>query len=109
MHDLPEADWKVLREMRPDLLNRLCARILDELRGVIDDPAGTPHERYLRLFELLQDRNDEVASAFDDMRRSRAIERMLQMHRLGLFTPQQLDRFTPATRDFIVGWFERPG
>ena len=106
MGDFHEPDWKTLRALQPVLLDRLCTRIMDELRGVMDDTGMTPHQRYLKLFTLLQDRNDDVAAGFDDMRRSRAIQRLANIYALGLFTDGELERFTPQTRDSFVGLAE---
>lgn len=101
-----ESDWKVLRDLKPVLLDRLCSRIMDECRRVMDDDAMTPHQRYLTLYKVIHDRDDELADAFDDMRRSRAIERLSNMYMLDLFTPDELARFSPNTRDSFVGHAE---
>jgi hypothetical protein len=103
MGDFHEPDWKTLRSLQPVLLERLCTRIMDELRGVMDDAGMTAHQRYLKLFKLLDERNDEVAAGFDDMRRSRALMRLANIYALGLFTDEELERFTPQTRDSFVG------
>ena len=107
MHgDFPESDWKVLRSVKDAALNRLCERILDECRGVMDDARLTPHQRYLRLFELIQDRDDDIANAFNDMRRSRAVQRISWMKYLDLFTDEEWERFSPRTREtamFLAG------
>lgn len=106
MADFPEFDWQTLRALKPVLLDRLCTRIMDECRAEIDSAEGTAHERYLRLFDLIDRRNDELADAFDDMRRSRAIERLAHMRRLGLFTEEEFQRLSPGTRktvEFLTG------
>lgn len=103
MADFHEPDWKTFRALKPALLDRLCTRILEEMRGVMDDTSLTPHERYLKVFALLQDRNDDIAAGFDDMRRSRAIQRLANIYALGLFTDEELAQFTPQTRDSFVG------
>jgi hypothetical protein len=102
MRDFHEPDWKTLRALQPILLDRLCTRILDEMRGVMDDTSQTPHQRYLKIFELLQDRNDDIAAGFDDMRRSRAIARLANIHALGLFTDEEFERFSPGTRETVL-------
>jgi hypothetical protein len=101
-----ERDWKVLRDLKPVLLDRLCTRIMEECRRVMDDDAMTPHQRYLKLFETIHDRNEELADAFDDMRRSRAVARLSNMYMLDLFTPDELARFSPETRDSFIGTAE---
>jgi hypothetical protein len=104
--DFPESDWKVLRSVKPDALNRFCERVMDECRAVMDDRNGTAHERYLRLFKLVQERDEDLAHAFDDMRRSRALQRISWMRYLDLFTDEEWERFSPKTRDtalFLAG------
>jgi hypothetical protein len=101
-----ESDWKVLRDLKPVLLDRLCGRILDACRAAMDDPGVTAHQCYLALFDLLRRRDGELATAFDDLRRSTAIIRLANMYALDLFTPDELDRFSPETRDRFVGLAE---
>ena len=88
-----EADWRVFRELRPLLLDRLCRRILADCQRVIAGDASA-HERYLQLFELIQRRDDDIAAGFNDVRRSNLVMRMLAVYRLGLFEPDELDRFS---------------
>jgi hypothetical protein len=107
--DFPEADWKVLRSVKDAALNRLCERILEECRGVMDDLSLTPHQRYLKLFELIQDRDDDIANAFNDMRRSRALNRISWIKYLDLLTDEEWERFSPRTREtalFLAGMIE---
>lgn len=104
--DFPEADWKVLRSVKDAALNRLCERILDESRRVMDDGSLTAHQRYLKLFKLIQDRDDDIAMAFNDMRRSRAMNRISWIRYLDLLTEEEWERFSPRTREtalFLAG------
>lgn len=97
--DFPESDWKVLRAVKPAALDRYCERVMDEFRAAMDDLDGSAHERYLRLFDRVQKRDSTLSQAFDDMRRSRALERIVWMYRLKLFTDEEWARFSPGTRD----------
>ncbi len=108
--DLPEGDWKHLRQVHRVALDRYCARVLEESRAVIADEAGSAHERYLRLYRLLQERDRALAAAFDDMRRSRAIDRLAGMLALEVITDEELGGFTPPTRDSarLLGDLRRP-
>lgn len=63
------------------------------------DEGKSHHERYLALFKLLQERDETVAWAFNDMRRSRAVERLARIHSLGLLTQEEFGRFRPEIRD----------
>jgi hypothetical protein len=71
---------------------------MDPCQGVIQG-RGTNHERYLRLFRVLQDGDDDVAWAFNDLRRSTANNRLAAMVKLGLVTDDELGRFSEATRE----------
>jgi hypothetical protein len=99
--DIPEPDWKVFRTVRAAALDRYCARVLDECAAVIQDTSTTNHERYLRLFRLLDDRDDALASAFNDFRRSTAIIQLAHIRRLGVVTDEELGRFSPGTREVV--------
>jgi cell fate regulator YaaT (PSP1 superfamily) len=104
--DFPESDWKVLRAVKDAALNRLCERILGECRRVMDAGGLSAHQRYLKLFKLLHDRDDDIAMAFNDMRRSRALNRISWMYYLKLLTDEEWDRFSPQTREtalFLAG------
>ena len=98
---IPEPDWKTLRVLQPMLLDRLCARILDECRAVMDDPSLTPHQRYLKTFELIQRRDDDIDIALNDLRRSMAILKLTAIRRMGLLTDEEFQRFSPKTRETI--------
>jgi hypothetical protein len=73
----------------------------------VEQTSRTPHERFLELYKLLQDRNYDVARAFDDMRRSRAKDRLLAMRSLGIVTDENMAAFSDETRD-SVELFEQP-
>ncbi|HVG44749.1 MAG TPA: hypothetical protein VM890_08460 [Longimicrobium sp.] len=88
--------------MRQAALDRYCARVLDECAAVIQDTSKTHHERYLRLFRTLDKRDDDLASAFNDFRRSTAIIQLAQIHRLGVVTDEELRRFSKETRELVT-------
>jgi hypothetical protein len=103
----PEREWKILRRVHAAALDRFCERVLTECGSVLNGP-GSAHERYRQLFKLLQERNEQLAFAFDDMRRSRAIERLAAMRALGVVTDEEMAEFSPAlqsTVEYLVrGW-----
>ncbi len=97
-HDFPESDWKVFRELREVTLDRFCRRVLDEIEPLRLDPSRSHHERYLDVFAFLRERDEELAFAFNDPRRSQMIVQLAAMHAYGLVEPNELGRFTPGTR-----------
>ena len=42
MPDIPERDWKLLRELAPVALNRFCEQILREAAAIAADTTATP-------------------------------------------------------------------
>ena len=98
---IAERDWKVFREVREAALARFCEKILVEAEGEIKRPGRSPHERYRSLFQHLQKRDDDIARAFDNFRRSTALMQMGLMYSMGLFTADELSRLSPETRDAL--------
>ena len=105
--DLPEHDWKHLRTIKDAALNRYCERVLLESADVVGDTALTPHQRYLKLFKLMQDRDRELADTFDGLRRSTALLQLMSMRHLGLVTDGEMAGFSPETRDRVESWLTR--
>ena len=69
-HGVPEPDWKVFSELRKVALERFCARVLEEIEAASSDASRSYHERYLTVYRLLQKRDEQLAIAFNDPRRS---------------------------------------
>lgn len=98
---ISEADWKILRRLRPVALERLCQRILAESVEAASSGSGSAHDRYLKLFELIQERNTELAYAFDDVRRSTAIFTLIGVYRMGLLSDEEFGQFSIEARTAV--------
>lgn len=61
---IKEADWKVFRELRKIALERFCKRILLEVQDVAERDTSY-HDRYLQVFRLIHERDDDIAAAFN--------------------------------------------
>jgi hypothetical protein len=101
MRDIPEADWKYMGRLKSALLERLCERINQKTVAILNDPALTAYERYLDIFQQTNEDNGNVASAFDDWRRSTIFIRIMDIYRQGLFTDEELQGFTQDTQERI--------
>lgn len=62
---IAEADWKVLRRVHPLALERYCEEVLAEIERVTHNSAQSPHQRYLDIFKIIEQRDREMASLFD--------------------------------------------
>ena len=99
--NISERDWKVFRELRQIALERLCDRILAEAKAEIDRHGKSSHEKYSSLFKLIEKRDDDIARGFNDFRRSTAIVQIGIIHSMGLFTGEELRRFSAETLQII--------
>src|SRR3569832_462905 len=104
--DFPERDWKYLRSIEGSVLARYCERVLKESSAIIADADAAPHDRYLRLFRLLDERDRTMARAFNDMRRSTALRHLASWVELQLVREDELSRFSPATQESATGLAE---
>lgn len=98
---VPESDWKKFRRFREVALERFCDRTLQEIARLAADPSSGSHQRYLKIYALIERRDREIGRAFNDPRRSRALHQLSAMHALGLLEAGELDAFTDETREAV--------
>ncbi|MEF8794153.1 MAG: hypothetical protein V5A50_10800 [Thiohalorhabdus sp.] len=87
---IPERDWKNFRRLQGVALERFCQRVLDECQATASDTSRSAHERYLAVFRLIQERDRELADAFDNPRRSTAILTLTLIRSHGLLTEEEV-------------------
>lgn len=98
---IPERDWKLLRELKPELLDRICRRALADIAPLTAPGPGEALASYLELFEPLHKHDNRLAAAFNGLRRSRAKEQLALMRAFDLLTDEELGRFSDETRGFV--------
>jgi hypothetical protein len=96
-----ESDWKVFRKLRDVALERFCGRVLDGLQSIAVDGSKTNHERYLAIWDFVQDENENLAILFDNPRRSVAVEQLAYMQRRALLTDEEFSQFTEETTQIV--------
>jgi hypothetical protein len=101
VRQIEESDWKLLRQLAPIALDRFCKSALAEIERVTSKSTGSNHKRFLEVFRLVGDRNDELARAFDDHRRSNAFEKLAILMRSRLLTQEEFSRFGSETRAVV--------
>ncbi len=101
--DLPESDWRRFKEVHTKLLERYCCRILEEVAAASRGTEGTAHDRYLKVYKLVKERDKQLAKAFDDFRRSTAVMQLVIMRRMKLLTDEELGLFSEQTRNHVEG------
>jgi hypothetical protein len=98
--NIPESDWRRFKEVHSSILERYCGRILEEV-ATLSQGAGTPHDRYVKVYKLIQTHDKEIARAFNDFRRSTAVTQLGIMRRMKLLTDEELTMFSEQTRTHI--------
>lgn len=98
--DIKESDWKVFRRLHAVALERYCQRILEEVK-LATACNDSYHDCYLRVYRLIQDRDKTMARAFDDLRRSTALMRLVNIINEGLLTDEELKQFSQELQSQI--------
>lgn len=102
MRQISERDWKIFRQVRAVALERFCEKVLSDIAKVASDPKRTAHERYLATYKLIHERDRDLGDAFNDCRRSTALEQITVIYRLGVITREELQRFGEETRSLLA-------
>ena len=111
MRDFPEADWRILRSLAAVALDRFCKRVLEEAAPLAAGAEGQStgyHERYLALYRLLQQRDEELGGTFNDLKRSTAPFQLAGMRHRHLLTDDEFRRFSQGTREAVEGILSLP-
>ena len=106
MFAISELDWKLFRRLQSVALDLFCQRVLAEIDGIASDADKTHHERYLAIFQRIKKRDKKLANAFDEPRRSTAIQQLAYMQSHALLTPKEMSDFSVETRRavrFLLG------
>ena len=104
--DIPESDWKIFRQLRTVALERFCERAVSKMAYLASEKGQTHHEHYLTVYRKLRDRNDELADAFNNPRRSAAVIQLARICAMKLLTEDELARFGDQTRKILESFAE---
>ena len=99
--EIKESDWRLFRQLHKAALERFCERVLKEVRSTAANDGDSYHDRYLKLFSLIQDRDKAIASMFNDVRRSNALILLANIKQAGLLTAAEFAQFSAETREAI--------
>ena len=107
-HNFPESDWKTLSRLKPLVLDRLCQRILKKAGGIITSAQKDEHHRaYLDLYKYIHTSDETVADCFNDWKRSRALEILINWRLERLLTDEEFAAFSPETRAIVDMFLKR--
>ena len=71
------------------------------ISGTVSDRDGDYHGCFLEVFALVNERNQELARTFDDLRRANAMTLLAGMMERRLVSGEEFSHFGPETRDAV--------
>ena len=95
---MKESDWKKFKVIRERAIERFCTQALDEFGAVIANTDEPVHDRYLRLYELVQQRDKQLSSIFDSYSRSMASLQLTLIRSNGLADESLIAELSEAFR-----------
>jgi len=105
-----ESDWKKFKELRKIALDRFCQGVLADAKAITQHGALSAHARYGMLYGLIQDRNKDMARAFDHHSQSRSSAltalRLFVMH--DLLTAAELSILSEDALEYISDVVRQP-
>lgn len=101
MRHIKESDWKYLRKIKDEILNRHCDAILEAVDLIIQNRKGAEHKSYIQIYSLINKKDDEIAITYNDLKRSNAIEKICNMRRHLAMTDDEFSKFSEETQNIV--------
>ena len=99
---IPESDWKKFRPLRDKALGNLCDQVLAELLATTAEDGLSSHQKYLKIYDRVQEYDKEIGRIFDGYSRSRALSQLAMMQSRHLLEPEEFACFSELTRDYLA-------
>lgn len=101
MTHIKETDWKYLRKIQSDIVNRHCEAILEYFEMIIQNRHGEEHKSYLQISIAVKKKDKELAITYNDINRSNALLKICEMRRHLAMTDEEFERFSQETKDIV--------
>ena len=101
MSGIKEKDWRKIRALKSEKLNAVCADILYEINQEIANKEEQNHEAYLKVWDIVNTREKDVADMFNHLKKSNAIYKLALWYKNGYLTEKELNEFSEETRSTI--------
>lgn len=101
--EIPESDWRRFKEVHGKIFERYCSQILAEVAEASQATQGDAYDRYVKVYQLVKERDKQINRTFTDFRRSTAIMQLGIMRRMKLLTDEELSGFSEQTRVRVEG------
>ncbi|MDR3671146.1 MAG: hypothetical protein P4L36_09890 [Holophaga sp.] len=105
---LPESDWKIVRRLHDQALERFCQKVLSDIERINAVLTQKAHTRYLEIFKLVEEQDKEIEWIFNDLRRSNAMEHLCAMYSRKLLPEEDFALLSQETQDQVRGFLADP-
>lgn len=99
---IKESDWKVFKKIRPIALQRYCDKVMKNVDEIINNKQRDSHDRYLSMYEIVQDGDEKLSSMFDSFSRSKATNQLVMFYDTGIISDEELAQFSDETREYVL-------
>ncbi len=99
--DIPEKDWKKLRALKDTAINIACERIFQNINKLIESRGAESHKYYLKLWNLLREKDKDISLMFDDLKRSTAVFKFAMWKKNGILSDEDFKSLTDETQKRI--------
>ncbi|KGK42372.1 hypothetical protein LH51_07540 [Nitrincola sp. A-D6] len=96
---MKESDWQKFNVIKEKAIEQFCTQTLNEFEGVIANTGESAHDRYLQLYQLVRNRDKEMAFIFDGHSRSKAPIQLMVIRSHGLADEALLAELSDEFRD----------
>lgn len=96
-----ERDWKIIRDLKQELLNVACEQIFQRVEKLSANRAGQQHKSYLELYTLIEKEDKAIAEMFDGLSRNSALFKIAALKHNGVLTDAQMELFSEETRAIV--------
>ncbi len=101
MDKILEKDWKNLRSMQENLLDKACGIALANIRSLIDERQGGNHKTFFDLRDAIKSEDRKIGNMFDGMKRSEAMLKIAFMYKYKIIDEDILKEFGEETQKFV--------
>jgi hypothetical protein len=92
---MKESDWKIFKKIKERAIDEFCTIALNEIREAAGNEEERPHDRYLKLYRLVENRDQQLSILFDHHSRSKAVLQLIGIRAEGLADEDLLSELSP--------------
>jgi hypothetical protein len=98
----PESDWKLLRSIQDKALVKACEQVFLAVETITEKRTSREHEAYLELWDLIKEKDREIANTFNNISRNTAIHSLVNIFAYGYLSKEDLGKFTVETQEKVL-------